>query len=309
MAPFVIEVIRGTSMPIKDSSYSVYAMVSSRRHRRTHKVRAAPHQLLARRVSPAPCVRRTLQTHGGGSSDPLVVATLFSDKTGARQQNHLSRSRLAHQLAKRAGKLVGQPRRSLTKLATTEPVWRFFADFDLPAEDHGVTHVLLDVFDYDLDAKGSSSEEWCAAHPSPLPHTHTHTHSGNRVCPPADSTRLGRVRMCCCKIALSDLTAIGALFASTTQAEGRYQMARPSETPLMDMDKDPTGKTGYPMLEVRLVPSAGMSNELTLFMIRHGESEWNDAQKHHNFIAQLKQVLLRPSPEIMHVSLDAAAAP
>eukprot|EP01052_Picozoa_sp_SAG31_P037270 SAG31_NODE_4789_length_2955_cov_1.493347_2_plen_62_part_00 len=44
------------------------------------------------------------------------------------------------------------------------------------------------------------------------------------------------------------------------------------------------------MLEVRRVPAAGLSRQLTLFMIRHGESEWNSAQKHHNIYAQLKQV-------------------
>eukprot|EP01052_Picozoa_sp_SAG31_P057455 SAG31_NODE_17017_length_686_cov_1.318569_1_plen_152_part_01 len=59
------------------------------------------------------------------------------------------------------GATVGQPRRSLTKLDTTEPVWRFFADFHID-ESAAVSHLLLDVYDYDAgDAKSlNPASDW-----------------------------------------------------------------------------------------------------------------------------------------------------
>lgn len=62
------------------------------------------------------------------------------------------------------------------------------------------------------------------------------------------------------------------------------------------------------MLEVRRVPEAGLSRQLTLFMIRHGESEWNSAQKHHNFYAQLKQVRATLSQRYAAHFLDMAGS-
>lgn len=58
---------------------------------------------------------------------------------------------------------MGQPRRSLTKLDTTEPVWRFFADFHLTDDESAiVSHLLLDIYDYDAgDAKSlNPTSDW-----------------------------------------------------------------------------------------------------------------------------------------------------
>jgi hypothetical protein len=180
-----------------------------------------------------------------GASDPYVKATLIKKGRGGLKTNHQ----------------IGTMRQSLTKLTTVNPVWHFYVDFDVTAAQAAdATHVLIDIWDEDA---AFTSDDW----------------------------------MCRAMINLSDLSETARVFKTSTKrrsnSEAPAAVGEDHDTHMSAQSKSLPRRCcgkgcrrcwccagGKPTISVRRVlPSESpYHNKMTIFFIRHGESQWNRAQ-------------------------------
>jgi broad specificity phosphatase PhoE len=157
-------------------------------------------------------------------------------------------------------KSVGRERQSMVKNATVNPVWQSYFDFGLSQADvkaEKVTHLVIDVWDEDIV---TGSDWMCRAkipigelRPEERNFTYSHKHDTKHESEVYDPRHKHDTR-------------------------GRQRAAWCSSST----------RAGY--ITVRLPPAGPASEKMTLFFIRHGESQWNKAQEGNDFYAMMKRV-------------------